>query len=346
MDYLSFENREEDVPALMVLALSLGRSAPKARLHLPAQRMGKAALAWFSDCPNVVLHRDLWPEDAFWNVKPFLLEQMLERGCGRVTWLDADIVVTADPAGLFDLPEGVIAVAQEGFRSHNRGTAARTLAIGRRVGRELGYTVNSCIVSVTARHKPLLADWRGVLRSELYHDPDRSPLLVGDQDVLGGLLGADAFAELPVRALRSGREIAHDMLPGDFTLAQRLATLWRGEPVFAHAQGRKTWRMAGTRAARGWRNQLAMHRQTARALRGALPAGSTAWLEDDRAMSRLMQRAFPSRPSLRGLALGALGSGLVTAYRARNLLRPQPVYRIGQIADDPRGIAKAAVPPS
>lgn len=322
MNYLTFESREEDLPALMLLAVSLGRCAPQSVLHLPVRDMSSEATDWFARQPNVVTHKDLWAQDTFWNIKPYLLEKMLDLGLDRVTWLDGDIIVTANPAELFQVPQDTMVVAQEGFRSRERGTGQRTLAIGGSIGRELGYTVNSSIVSVTAQHYPLLARWKDLLRSGLYNASPPVPLLIGDQDVLGGLLGSIEFGEIPVVPVRTGVHIAHDMLPGDYGITHRLATIWRGEPPFAHSQGRKTWRIsADSRESRHWLNQLAMHRQSAKKFADAIPAEMTHWLGDDTALPRLMSVVFPYRPSLRGLPVGAFGSLLNCAYRVRNKFR-------------------------
>jgi len=62
MDFLTFEDREQDLPALILLAVSLGRNCPGSRLHLPARNLGSTALDWLGRQPNVVLHQDLWAE--------------------------------------------------------------------------------------------------------------------------------------------------------------------------------------------------------------------------------------------------------------------------------------------
>lgn len=342
MDFLTFEDREQDLPALMLLAVSLQRTAPGSRLHLPARDLGARALDWMGRQPNVVLHRDLWAEDTFWNIKPYLLEQMLARGIPRITWLDADLMLTSDPSAYFaTLQDDTILVAQEGFRSRNAGTGGRTLSIGRTIARELGYTVNSCVVSVTARHQPLLDRWKAFLRSDLYQTADKR-FIVGDQDVLGGLLGSDEFGQVPVAALQTGRDIAHDMLPGDFGAFQRIATLRHGEPRFVHAQGRKTWRYAtGSADATALQSQLSLHRHWAKTHRTDLPADQTAWITQDGALSRILLRLFPNSPSLRGLPIGLIGSALNLAYILRNLLRRNPTFRVGQTPD---GGSPAALP--
>lgn len=334
MDFLTFEDREHDLPALILLAVSLGRSCPSSRLHLPARNLGSMALDWLGRQPNVVLHRDLWAEDTFWNIKPYLLEQMLARDIRRITWLDADLMVTADLSGYFhDISDDTIIVAQEGFRSRHAGTGGRTIAIGETIARELGYSVNSCVVSVTARHLHLLDRWKSLLRSDLYRIADQR-FIVGDQDVLGGLLGAAAFAQVPVKALRTGRDIAHDMLPGDFGFFQRLATLRHGEPRFVHAQGRKTWRYTpGSAQAQSLHSQLSLHRQWAKTHSTDLPADQTSWITRDGALARMMLRVLPRNPSLRGLPIGMIGSALNLAYIVRNKLRRNPTFHVGQTPD-------------
>ena len=342
MDFLTFEDREHDLPALLLLAVSLQRNCPGSRLHIPARDIGSKALECLGRQPNVILHRDLWAEDTFWNIKPYLLEQMLSRGIQRITWLDADLMVTADLSGYFlDLPDDAILVAQEGFRSRHAGSGGRTIAIGHTIARELGYTVNSCVVSVTARHLPLLDRWKSLLRSDLYQIAD-ARFIVGDQDILGGLLGGAEFTQVPITALRTGRDIAHDMLPGDFGLFQRLATLRRGEPRFVHAQGRKTWRyVPGSAQARSLHSQLSLHRQWAKAHVADLPPDQTAWVRNDGALARTMLRLFPRNPSLRGLPIGMIGSTLNLAYTLRNKLRRNPTFHVGQTPDG----GKPASPP-
>ncbi|WP_096786691.1 hypothetical protein [Rhodobacter sp. CZR27] len=337
MDFLTFEDREQDLPALMLLAVSLHRTCPKARLHLPARDLGTRAQDWLGRQPNVVLHRDLWAEDTFWNIKPYLIEQLLARGIKRITWLDADLILTADPSIYFrDLTEDTILIAQEGFRSRFTGTGGRTIAIGRAIARELGYTVNSCVVGVTARHLPLLDRWKSLLRSNVYQVADRQ-FIVGDQDILGGLLGSAEFGQVPVKALRTGRDIAHDMLPGDFGFFQRIATLRHGEPRFVHAQGRKTWRYARNSVeARSLYSQLSLHRQWAKCHRADLPADHTAWIIEDGALARAMLRLLPRNPSLRGLPIGLIGSALNLAYILRNKLRRNPTFHVGQMPDGDR----------
>lgn len=333
LDYLTFEDRSQHLPALMLLVASLRRVSPRARLHLPARDLSAEALTWLSKQPHVVLHGDLWPEDDFWNIKPFLLAYLLREGLSRLTWLDADMILTSDPANLLaGLKSDQLLVAQEGFRSRDYGTAGRTQALGLEFGREHGYSVNSCVVSVTARHLPLLDRWTATLRSPLYRQATEASartgyrsLLVGDQDVLGGLLGSQDFADIPVTALLSGRDIAHEMLPGDFTMGQRIATLWRGEPRFVHAQGQHYWCHAPSSAyARRQVSQLSIYRLRAKSIASELPADLAGWTGGETTFTRIMQRIFPNRPSLSGLPLGVRGSVLNLAYRLRNLFRSAP----------------------
>lgn len=328
-DLVTFENREAHLPALALLAESLQRHAGDARLHLPARFLPQSSRELLGRWSNVVLHADLWAEDESWNIKPFLLQHFLASGMARVTWIDADILVTSDPGRhLAALAPDEMLVAEEGYRSRFGGTVRRTDALGLPRGRDLGYTVNSCVVSVTPAHLPLLACWKGVLRSSLYLDQQntdwqsRSPFLMGDQDVLGGLLGSADFAGVRVTRLRNGVDIAHDMLPGDYGVLARLATVRRGEPCFIHAQGRKAWLLpADAPEARSLGNQLSVYRHSARPFAGALPDRMTGWIKADGRAARISRRLFPHRPSLRGLMIGMRGSLLNGAYRTRNLFR-------------------------
>jgi hypothetical protein len=185
--------------------------------------------------------------DLGWNVKPKLLLWALALGHPRVLWLDADVVATADFRSRLPANEDVFVAAEEFAWGQLPGSAARTTAWGLPPGRLLERTVNTGVVRVTKRHRPLLDDWDQLLASDEYrsaqqdHATDRPLHMVGDQDALTALLGSSRYADLPTHLLRRGRDIAQCAGPSGFTPLERLASLRRGLPPLVHAVGVKPW---------------------------------------------------------------------------------------------------------
>jgi hypothetical protein len=117
------------------------------------------------------------------------------------------------------------------------------------VGREFHRTLNSAILRVTSAHIPLLERWRELLADAQYTYWQNRPYkerpiqFCSDQDVLNALLGSVEFAAVPVRLLRTGREIVHCGAATSYSAGERMRGLFRGIPPLVHIEATKPWMM-------------------------------------------------------------------------------------------------------
>lgn len=325
MHIVTYENRLPHFCSLRLLVLSLRRHWAAAMVHVPRHGLPDQPVDWLRAQPNVTLHDDMQVGGEGWNVKVSILRQMLARLRGRVTWMDADIVVQSDPSALFAaLDADDLVLCEESYRGTGRGSQIRTRGIGLPMGRELGFTANSCILSVTNRHSALLEDWAGLAASPAYLEQQARPYherprhYVGDQDLLTALLGSRDFAAQPLRRVRSGKDIAHSMLASDYPLGQRLMSLVRGEPPLAHAQGLKVWLHGHDDTGRKLAVQQSAYRLAAKSYSDQMGAEDRAWISGiDTGPTRVLTTLFPRRPSLAGLPLGLAGSVRMTLSKIK-----------------------------
>ena len=185
-----------------------------------------------------------------WNCKPQALLAVLDRGAREAIWLDSDLALARPCDHLFDdLEPETIVVAEEMHSSQQQGSLPRTHGWGLAVGRTFPVTINSCVLRVTSSHRPLLLRWRALLADGRYQAAQQEPMLQrpvwfqGDQDVLNALLGSQEFADVPVRFLKSGRDIIHSSgLTRSYPVRERLRGLF-GQPVppFLHNPAAKAW---------------------------------------------------------------------------------------------------------
>ncbi len=328
MQIIAFENRLDNLSALKLMVLSARDVVSSATIHLPTEGMPAEALEWLGDQPNVRLHDDIRFEGEGWNVKIFLLKQFLAKLGGRITWIDADVIIQSDPSPLFaDLSPDQLVITEEPYRGTHVGSTIRADAIGLKLGTELGYTANTCIVSVTSAHDRLLRRWEELAKSPDYLAEQALPIsgrslhYFGDQDLLTALLGSAEFNGLPIRKLSSGNHIAHSMLSTDYSLGQRLATIFRGEPVFVHAQGFKVWLHGTDARGRKLLNQQSAYRLSARKYADGLTANDLDWLFGcETYATRTLAAAFANHPSLAGAPLGLIGSVRKTLSRCKQAL--------------------------
>ena len=249
--YVLYEDRPEAAVGAALALVSLLRSEPGAqvRLHVPPD--WTELRAWAGGFPGVTLAEKMPAGVKGWSVKPFLLEAALaDGGWRRVTWIDSDFVFLKGPgARLAALADDVLAVAQEPCLQPRQGTRWRAEAWGLEAGKEWGFTVNSCLVSVTSRHAGLLADWKAAVEAEAFRDAQALPILRrpahlwSDQDALGALLGSKRYEALAVFVFRSGADIVHAGGLTFYSLKERWRTLTGPGPVVVHAIADKPWKV-------------------------------------------------------------------------------------------------------
>jgi hypothetical protein len=205
---------------------------------------------WLQQFPQVELVTRPLAGANNWNCKPHALLELLPdvEAHSQLVWLDSDLVVTADIRPLLARgSECEMVVAQEPVNQPCRGTELRTRGWELPIGRTFPDTFNSCVLRVTPRHARVLKRWHQLLGDPRYVaasnlPPEAKPAhLWSDQDVLGALLGAAEFAEVPVRVLLHGRDIVHTGGALGFTLGERLRGMFLPVPPLLHAIAGKPW---------------------------------------------------------------------------------------------------------
>ncbi len=251
----TYEDREDALVGVKILVLSLARHCPDVDVHAFAPACGNAFRQWAGRQPRLRLHTSRPDGPPGWNVKPAVLLDRLAAGHDEVVWLDSDIVLAGDfrPACRGLAPDVCVVAEELPWPSGGDGSAPRTRAFGFDVGRAFPRAINSGVVRVTPAHRALLDAWRELLARSDYLDAQRlkageRPLHhVGDQDGLAALLGSTGFAAVPVRLLRSPRDILYaGWGPYDgYPLSARLRHLATGLPPLVHAFGaQKPWSAA------------------------------------------------------------------------------------------------------
>jgi hypothetical protein len=293
---VTYEDRPSHFVGLKLLALSLAKHSPDARLEIFVTGSTPELASWAAaNHVRLRVGADFVPSG--YDVKPTLLRRALESGAEEAIWLDSDIIVTRDPRSLWEgcSPETIV-VAEEFIGAPAQGGLSRTRAWGLPLGRSLPNTTNSCIVRVTRVHLELLRAWENLLGQGRYREAqslgwqDRPTHLMGDQDVLCALLGSQPFVDVPIRWVRRGPEIAHCFEDRGYVLHQRLANLFAGRtPLLLHGQGPKPWHLSGhvrplhlelspyTLAALGYVEQL---------------GEPTEWAERQRSTTKLLRLLF------------------------------------------------------
>jgi hypothetical protein len=327
IDVCTYENRLEDFLSLKILIKTAARNFPVALFHIPSDGHHPSVIEWLSIQDNVRLRDDIKvSNEGGWDVKPFILRDLLESGLERVLWIDSDISFSARPQVLLNLnARNDLLVCEEGYRGENVGTAVRTRGLGLPVGQEISKGLNTCVLGVSQEHLPLINAWADLTNRTDYQaekkllSPRRRFYLHGDQELLSGLVGSAGYENLNVSFLRSGRDIVHCISAVEYGLFRRFRTLFAGEPPMAHAQQFKFWREDYVEKKKG-RVRTTMYYLSAVA---ALDADS----EERQALTKRYGYPFAfqllkSRPSFLGLGDGLKGTTRYILSRAkRNIMR-------------------------
>lgn len=322
--YCLSETRPEGLVGLKLAVASLSRNDPHARIHIFADTLGPEVARWLDRWPNVRRHTTPAVAAAGWNAKPALLRAVLGSGASSVTWVDTDVILLQPLAPLLDVqPPGVLICTEEYFRFRYRGVACRTRAWDMAVARDFPFTVNTCILRVDDAHLPLLDAWQDFTLSSDYaawqarSSSERPFHAVGDQDLLGALLGSADFSDVPVVALRRGRDIAQCFKADGFSPSERISTLWHGAPALVHAQGPKPW-AADSDAPLYLR--LSPYRYIAREYDDVLDPAESGWLQTRGADARFLERLALRNPMLAGLLPAVAALAIKRMRSMKNVL--------------------------
>lgn len=330
--YCLYESRPTHADALALAAESLLATAPGSAVRLYAPPGCEGRFARYRAVPGVELLPAALPPELGWNIKPAILLAALAAGADEAIWLDSDLIVLRDPAPLLDgLDTSVLVATEEALWGKDRiDDGQRTAGWGLTSRRTFGVTLNSCVLRVTGAHRQLIEHWAALLGSADYRAAqrlgwgDRPTHMIGDQDVLTALLGADPYTGLPVRVLRRGGDIIQFFGPVGFTIAERLM-LARGDgPVFVHSQGGKPW-ASGEPGTSPLDRFLAVYLDTspyviaARRYAASLP--DPAWLEPRTRLGRRMRRLGAGNLAWTGAPLALVADIAFLPFRLRKSLR-------------------------
>lgn len=324
---VAYEDRAQDIAGLKVLLRSLAKFEPgwSVRLYLPGASAEVEAWCRAQPLKEVTIVREV-PRRG-WNAKPWCLLDALRAGARAVVWFDTDVVLTRAVSPLLDgQPEELFIGTEELPYPNFQGTGRRAAAWGLEVARDIPRTINSSVVRVDATHMPLLQRWDELLESPEYVRAQGQPFgerplhMRGDQDVLNALLGSRAFAAIPVRQLRCGRDIAQCCKADGFSPLDRLRHAFRSLPPLVHAMGGKPWRDG----ARALHLELSPYSWVAARLDG-FAKGELDWTQLRSPLGRLLNGLALGDPSLRGFLPALCASAPRTVGRAvRRVLRLRP----------------------
>ena len=243
------EDRTKEEIAVKLLLLSLARHCPDTPVVLTYPPASPEFASWVATtAPNCRLRTARVSASSGWNIKADALLGLLSEGYAEVWWLDSDIIVTGNFIERYrDVPPATLIVCEEALYGAYRDDGARTRGWGFPVARSLPYSLNTGVMRVSTPHLDLLKRWKAMLEDDSYRSAQKDfwhqrPIhLMGDQDVLSALLGAPAFADVPIHVLRRGRDILQYFGFSAYTTRERIANLLHGAPAFIHCQGWKPW---------------------------------------------------------------------------------------------------------
>lgn len=249
IDAVVYEDRPGQLVGVKLLVLSAAEHTPALHLSVICPGAPAAFAAWVAAQPNAELVEVPTDGATGWNVKPPVLLAMLARGVSPVVWLDSDMIIGRDVAGMLTRRPGALLTTEDWWYARGQDSAERTQGWDLPVGRVLRRPVNTAVLRVEPHHRDLLGAWarlsadpRYVAAQALDH-ADRPLHLLGGQEVLGALLGSTEWSGVELEFLRRGTEIAQCFGAAGFSPVERLRVRFAdGLPGIVHAMGTKPWR--------------------------------------------------------------------------------------------------------
>ena len=252
--FCTFENRPDSWIGLKLLALSLERHCRDFTLCVGMVEGQEELAKWLRRrAPHVVqvpmpAFRDAW---SVWSVKPRLMLQLFEQGYTDVTWLDADLIILRDLAPLLaPLDDNTVLMAREldyPFE-FNRPVLE---AYGLEPHRELAGGVNTCLMRMTPRHRPLLQELIRRMDAPFFREQTNLPPAQRmikwhyDQTIMEMLLtcGDDSFtSSAAVELIPAGTGVIQELGATRYYLKDRLLNgLGLNRPWMVHCLGLKPW---------------------------------------------------------------------------------------------------------
>ncbi len=325
-----YEDRPSHLTGVRVALATLQQHCPGIRLWVNVPDATVDFRRWFDAHCHGELVTTKGVAAGGWNTKPHLLLAMLDRGENEAVWFDADILVTADWRPDVAADHTTLVATEETYWGQHQGGTHRAVAWGLQPGRPLPSTVNTALVRVTPHHEHLLRRWGQLLAAPEYLAAQRAPWterpihMLGDQEVLTGLLGSDEACDIPVVLLRKGRDIAHCFGPAGYTPGERIRNAMAGRPgpPLIHAMGarkpwilppaepEKTWSFRGLRASYDRLHcELSPYTLFARQL-PIDTLGDTDWVAAKTRLGTMSRWVTRDHPSLGELPLATVDAGI------------------------------------
>lgn len=175
--YVTFDDRpDRNAVGLKLLMLSVAEHAPDDVLHVVLPDVPEALADWIRrHAPQVQVHR--WqPQGEGWSAKPEVLLYLMNQGLEEVIWLDADLMLIRNPRPLWEaVPDEVLMVAEDLARRYDAALGNEKARVwGYEKKRDLATGLNSAVLRMTKRHRPLIESWRAHLQDERYLQAQRN----------------------------------------------------------------------------------------------------------------------------------------------------------------------------
>jgi hypothetical protein len=325
---VTYEDREEALPGVEILACSLHRHSPGLAMMVYSPLAEVAAR--LGDLPNLIWvpAHDLIGQG--WNIKPIILRRALESH-ERVLWLDTDIVLCGDlRRQIARFSTDALVVSQVWRTAHPVDSELRAQGFGFEVARTFPFGISTGSILAGRHHASLFERWQTLLEGDEYRAAQKLPLgdrpvaLFGDQDVLWALLASTEFAELPIEYFRFGRDVILSTGANGYHVLERMGHLVKNEVAFVHMAGPfKPWSFGQTV---DWRQDRAAYLsqlcyELSPFFTAAKPfadrLGRPVWLERRNRLALLLNALAFGNPALSGLPLALLAWLAATLFHRR-----------------------------
>lgn len=326
IDAVVYEDRPGQLVGVKLLVLSAAEHTPALHLSVICPAAPAAFAAWVAAQPNAELVDVPIGGATGWNVKPAVLLDRLSGGAASVVWLDSDLILARDVTRMLTRLPGALLATEDWWYARGHDSAVRTQGWDMPVGRVLRRPVNTAVLRAEPGHRELLVDWARLtsdpryLRAQSRPHSERPLHLMGDQEVLGALLGSRRWSGTDLEVLRRGTDIAQCFGAAGFSPAERVRVRFsEGVPGFVHAMGTKPWLTnADGRPPPG----TALSPYAALAARYASTVGeSMPWVSDAGWLTRIADRLTGGDPVLRQLGPAVVEAGIWSARRAGGRIR-------------------------
>ena len=249
----AFENRPDCLVGAKLLILSVEKQCRDFTLYWGYDGENPEFDAWLKrHGPNVVKVKIPYITPLrLKQVKPLLFLELFDRGINDATWLDTDMIILRDLEPMLkNLDEETVLVAEDYHPFRPQVNLRSYYHMSQKI--QLTRAVNSCVLRLTDRHRPLVKKWLECMNDPFYLEQWAKPpeqRLSGfglDQTVLQVLLccGNESWTPPPsLKYLRRGPDIVQEWGVRTYRLWDRFRNgLGLSRPWMIHSIGsEKPW---------------------------------------------------------------------------------------------------------